>query len=987
MDDSVIDKVQQIRRRWGKQNNPTRKLVLWGWDKKMNPSFAILFGPHEIDSGSRITITQEDIEKYHDSLKEELKPEISPGEYNLLSEDVNYVGYTILQGNHEHLPPFLDLKLLTPSHYDYSTRSRVKGRSYLVNRKGLYKQYKSQRHGYYREIQLKEAASFINLSPENQFFLPYFKELSYRDKVNKIRGDVFNGEFKVAKDPNEILKLSKTDEVFLDLIVELMSNQSLYNRKKFLRNLVEKKPPKSIYEKIVEIGGEGVVSGLFLELAKIKNPILKEEASKIVNFTFRWSEPKFAEGVKRCAQIYLNSIDSTLKENRIKEITNIVAKIDLIPVHGNKPRGRAGRYLEKREKNTSYNDYVKKWGDQEWGAIGPTLKFSPSHISDGFRLNHIMFKNLIQEAEVYKAPDLLGTLAYYIDTPKFYYFMLASGYQGFYNYIHRYVRRTLDSLARGDEHLFILAVKTFFSNYKPYDLVSGRQIPDSINEILRYYTTAPRIRSRSRHYSYYRDTPRIDSIDFKSIRAADTYQKKLELWNKYFTDVLEIATESEVHYVLDFCFNLINARSDLDNILGKLPPKLMVELSLSKHVRLRNLFREKLTNLLTKADTFDHNLMFALMECSDNTLHEQAWAYFDRTKGKITPEMVVDLLLLNNVENWFEFIIERIRELKGIDYFKFVEALIAKIYSFFKKQVELPEEILDQLNKSTNKVNEIPQNERAKLLNLIIDLLIHESTLPEWTSDYLQNLIFSVAYDDLLMIIKEIEIDFSAKIPSMVILYMLRALSTKLLPSDSEILEILEIGPPEMVRTLIEMVRRNTHQVKERYTTLQLMFESEIATLNEIAINVFEGLPKEAFNRTLSILIDSPEKKVITYALNKLDEIYGEKLPKNIIIQMLEHASHDIKSYISEKIDRILDDLGNGNSEIFLYYIKTLIFLPNLKSKSKDKIYQLIPEFVFRNKENCDIIEEILLEIGGSNIIKDSERALVALAKIKMEVI
>ena len=100
MDDPSSDsKIKLIRRRWGKQNNPTRKLVLWGWDKKKNPSIAIFFGPHEFDTTKFIEITKEDIKKYHDSLKEVLKPEISPGSYFLLSEEVKYVGYTILQGN------------------------------------------------------------------------------------------------------------------------------------------------------------------------------------------------------------------------------------------------------------------------------------------------------------------------------------------------------------------------------------------------------------------------------------------------------------------------------------------------------------------------------------------------------------------------------------------------------------------------------------------------------------------------------------------------------------------------------------------------------------------------------------------------------------------------------------------------------------------------------------------------------------------------
>ena len=54
---------------------------------------------------------------------------------------------------------------------------------------------------------------------------------------------------------------------------------------------------------------------------------------------------------------------------------------------------------------------------------------------------------------------------------------------------------------------------------------------------------------------------------------------------------------------------------------------------------------------------------------------------------------------------------------------------------------------------------------------------------------------------------------------------------------------------------------------------------------------------------------------------------------------MLEHSSPEIKLYISDKIFLVIEDLASKNSDIFLYYVKTLILLPNLKSKGKDRIY------------------------------------------------
>ncbi len=43
--------------------------------------------------------------------------------------------------------------------------------------------------------------------------------------------------------------------------------------------------------------------------------------------------------------------------------------------------------------------------------------------------------------------------------------------------------------------------------------------------------------------------------------------------------------------------------------------------------------------------------------------------------------------------------------------------------------------------------------------------------------------------------------------------------------------------------------------------------------------------------------------------------------------------------YISDKIFLVIEDLVSKNSDLFLYYVKTLILLPNLKSKGRDRIH------------------------------------------------
>jgi hypothetical protein len=70
-----------------------------------------------------------------------------------------------------------------------------------------------------------------------------------------------------------------------------------------------------------------------------------------------------------------------------------------------------------------------------------------------------------------------------------------------------------------------------------------------------------------------------------------------------------------------------------------------------------------------------------------------------------------------------------------------------------------------------------------------------------------------------------------------------------------------------------------------------------------------------------------------------------------------------------------------------MYYVKTLLLLPNRVSKSKAKVYDALPKFALKYRSNLDDIQSLLMDIGGSNSIADSERALVALAKIRGEVV
>ena len=133
------------------------------------------------------------------------------------------------------------------------------------------------------------------------------------------------------------------------------------------------------------------------------------------------------------------------------------------------------------------------------------------------------------------------------------------------------------------------------------------------------------------------------------------------------------------------------------------------------------------------------------------------------------------------------------------------------------------------------------------------------------------------------------------------------------------------------------------------------------------------------------ILLDSPIERTYQYGLKKLDNWYGNEIPAQFIPRMMEHPCVEVKAYLSKKMKYVFSNLKETNPDLYIYYAKTLLYLPNKVSKSKEHIYHTIPIFLKYHPEKQQEIEHILLDIGGTNSKIDSERALVAFAQIQKE--
>ena len=214
---------------------------------------------------------------------------------------------------------------------------------------------------------------------------------------------------------------------------------------------------------------------------------------------------------------------------------------------------------------------------------------------------------------------------------------------------------------------------------------------------------------------------------------------------------------------------------------------------------------------------------------------------------------------------------------------------------------------------------------------------------------------------------------------------LLKSCKNDTLPKDNLILSILETGSKRLVKTLTEVIAQKRTILAERNTTLLLLFECNVYSLNEIAQLVFKGFEIEKREKLHMILLDSPIERTYQYGLKKLDNWYGNEIPAQFIPRMMEHPCVEVKAYLSKKMKYVFSNLKETNPDLYIYYAKTLLYLPNKVSKSKEHIYHTIPIFLKYHPEKQQEIEHILLDIGGTNSKIDSERALVAFAQIQKE--
>ncbi|MDP4182294.1 MAG: hypothetical protein Q8942_14545, partial [Bacillota bacterium] len=736
----------------------------------------------------------------------------------------------------------------------------------------------------------------------------------------------------------------------------------------------------------LDIGSSELICGLFLELAKRSNPILKDEAIQINDSDISWARDKYAKGVKRCIKIYLNALDPDIKEERIKWIRDSLPNMDLHLLYKRNIKVSEETILAGSEyRNCSWylsDSYTKEYDYNNKCYFDLPKRYRVGPYTDGCRFNHMALKNTLQEAEVYGLADVAGKIAYYLDAPRMYYYFTANERSKALEYFRRYLRRIIDSYALSDENKFMTALNVLLTSYTEADCLSKDSGNFQFNKFIKHYLYHDYNKRNSRG----RQSWFASSNQYMKVNGRNEYMK--EIWDRHLDVAAEIAVNAKIQPVTKAIYHILKDSPNSAKFIEEIELNKIIKLSLVGYQPLAKMFKDILKNKIDSMNSFNHNVMLKLIGYPDDSLGSLATDYFKRTNGAFTPEFIADFLMLDNLEKWLDLFEHNLESLDGEKYLAFIRHLIEKTSESFPRDMVLLEKARDILHISLGKIKEVSAPQKKDLLSHIISVLSNKSRIPEWLAQFLEEVIFSLSYEELENLLGEIDFAPYCKSTSARnkrVISIFESIKFKTLPPDSMIIDIQETGTSKMLGVLISICDKNREGLQNRLSTLLIMLESPITGLNEIGEKIFDNMTGDAKKKLHSLIIDSPHPKTYMLGLKKLDAIYKDLIPGEFIIQMLEHGAKEVKAYISDKINSVFDNLESGNKELFIYYIKTLLLLPNKNAKSKERVYSVLPQFVTINNDKREEIESMLLDIGSSNIIIDSERALVTLAKIRKD--
>ena len=915
---------------------PLREIILLGKDEN-GPGFLVLYGLHNS--------TGIENDRY------------------VLDEDVKYNGYAIFKGSQGHFPSFESVFLQQPNTYPLRLKQPA-----------LYKKSDIKNYAYWNRDSLKQYQNYYNFDIDVSF--PYFKNISHEQYVNalKIIGIEKDG-FTLVANQNEILDIDLMPHS--ELILKILTSPGIYQRKKYLNQLIDESTNTRVFEYLFKIGSCELISGMLLEFAKRKDDRFIDQAKQIVYGDVSWVSGNYLEGLRRCASIYINVFDEAKRNERIDFLKSSLNDLYFIPLKVWKrdvAKNMSNAQFQRYAIQGAFYEYEYRYVNRKYEKIRRQGTFEKNYYNDGVVVDIVKVKSTIQEAIIYDMPDILIKMAYYLDSPRLHYTFIGAQKTKALNYLKKCIRRELDFYAKNDEQKFVDLMKVLFTSY---------QKDDAVSNLGNYFQSNYFIKKLL--YGNFEG-----NLDLRWCKTGDVwkycspllleegrFEKYKDIWDRNTGAALYIAENSKVEEILKAFYSILK---DSIDYLKNLDYSKVIKMLKSEYKPIANLFLDVLNEKLKLETTFNISLMIDLLQSGLEKSSLYAAQYLQRTEGYKNAEGIISLLFFEKIN--IDVFADSIDRLESKAYIEFLNKMFENSDKFKEYSLEWTDELKNIINNSLEKLAIGSAEEKLQLILNITDDIANQDK-QSYIYELMINALFSISYDDLKILAQQI--DFSNIKNEVSVL--LQSIIEDSLPNGSVIVDVFKFGTPKMIKMLVEIVRINKEQLKTNLSTLLLLLESQVTALNDIAKSVFESMHGQMHKEMHMMIIDSPDTKVYRYGIEQLDAVYGYAIPIDFITQMLEHSSADIKAYISNKLNSILNgNLSPETSEIFIYYAKTLLLMPNKKSFAKQNIYNKLPKFVLKNPSKQQEIEDILLQIGASNIISDSERALVALAKIRKEV-
>lgn len=910
---------EEKRRLWRQEGEPIRTIKLWGKDSEGNNCMLLLYGKQEF---------QKKIDYYA----------------HLLNPIVKYTHYAVFHGIGKHLPS-------TPTTYIVEGENQKKVlcniKGYRTAKKKWNYNKQTRRYDIIYEVDERYIVKeFYECNKEITF--DYYEEHSYEDYASdlKSKGVTFE-DFELIEDPSELTGFDRQSPYY-DCVMKLFLANRVYTRIRNLKEFISKGATLEDYEKILSSASVELACGVFQEMIIAKNPILLDRAKEIDRSDELWAKKEYHSGLKRFIKQYVSLFDKKLMEKQIKFVYDTLPEMDFhireLKRWGNTIKGTVLKEYLDELSYYNYIDYVRY-----------TQKtYYKNTYTDGKHIKNIAFKNTIQMVRAYGLADAAGRIAYYLDTPRTRSLFDDNNNIKAFEYYQRYVRRILDEYKAKEKSKFIEAMKELFVSYTDNDICYN--------------------------YNYWNNDYNLGN--YFGSRYCDS---KDVFWDNHIEDVVWLAKKAKANAVQEFCYEIID-RANKRHQFREYDIKQLLELVQIPYQKTAILFEELLLPKVKYLTEFDSDLMLALMNVQSEKLQKVAQEYFVKTKGKFKPEDMVDIICLDTIEKWQSIVKNNIEVFSAEEYIAFTKELIAKSAYFVENEVQLSEEITKLIQNSVEKMDNATTAQKQKLLENFIGLLMSNVKTPEFMIEMAENIIFYMPHEELKETLEEMEINFETKKLSernRNVITVLRCMKEYELIKDYAIVSILEISSAKVVKAMTEAIQDSKDMLEDRTTTLLLLIESDVYALNQTAKEVFEHMEIEKREKMHMLLLDSPVESAYQYALQKLEQWYGDKLPKQFVFRMLEHPCVAVKQYLSKKMEKALSHLETVQPDLYIYYVKTILYLPNKATKSKEYVYGTMLEFLKYYPEKRKEIEMILLDIGSTNVKINAEKALVTFAQIQ----